>query len=91
MEELFILQYRGFTALGQRVKYDAQQIGHFKRVTDWALHGQLYLNKLRSDHMGWTPPRMETLLNGAPALQSSLHVAEGEREEPPKTPSSSGK
>ena len=47
MEELVILQYGSFAALGERVKYDAQQTGCSQRVTKWALWDQLYLDRLR--------------------------------------------
>ena len=77
MEELVILQYDSFVTLGERVEYDAQQTGCSYSVTDWALHGQLYLDELRRDHLScstshcqeWGLFLLEHLLHNAANMQ----------------------
>ena len=53
MGELVTLQYRCFTILGEQVKEFAQRTGCSKRVADWTLCGQLYLNELKREYPGW--------------------------------------
>ena len=53
MEELVILQYGSFAALGKRASMMLSEPS-LKRVTEQALWGQLYLDELRRDHLGWS-------------------------------------
>ena len=88
MEELVILQYGSFIALGERMKYDTQQTGCLKRVTDWAPWSVIpHQAKKRLPGLEHCQlPRMGTLLTGAPAPQCSCHVAEGKGEDHLKIP-----
>ena len=77
MEELIILQYGSLATLGKRAKYDAQQTGCLKGVTDQTLSGQSHLDELRRDHPGWSTAHhqewglflLEHLLNNAATMQ----------------------
>ena len=47
------MQYRSFSALSEWVKVVTLTTGCSKRVTEPALRGQLFLDKLRREHPGW--------------------------------------
>ena len=48
-----MLQYSSFATLSKRVKQDALRTGCSERVAEWAIQGQLYLDELNRDHLGW--------------------------------------
>ena len=53
MKELVTLLYGSLTALGEQAKHNVLRTSHSKRVAERALRGQLYLDELRREHLGW--------------------------------------
>ena len=53
MEEMVTLQYSSFVANAEWVKVVTLTTSHLKRVADWALGGQLFLDELRREDPGW--------------------------------------
>ena len=54
MEELITLYYGSFAILGEEAKDFAWHTSCSNCVTDRALMSQIFLNKLRREHLGWT-------------------------------------
>ena len=86
-----MLQYGSFTTLGEWAKQDSLRTGCSKRVAEWALWGQLYLDKLKRDQP-WLenctlPSGVGDLPIGESASQCSSYAKEGVRKTPKKAPS----
>ena len=54
MEELVILYYGNFSTLGIQAREYAQRTICLNRVADQILQGQLFLDELYREHLGWT-------------------------------------
>ena len=53
MEEMVTLQYGSFAALREGAKVVTLTTGLLKRVADQTLMGQLFLDELKMEHLGW--------------------------------------
>ena len=53
MEEMVTLQYGSFATLSKWAKAVAFTTGHWKRIADWPLRGQLFLDELRRISLVW--------------------------------------
>ena len=71
MEELVTLQYRNFTILWERAREFAQRPGCSNRVTNWTFRGQLFLNELWQEHLGWSTAHKQVW--GLFLLEHMLH------------------
>ena len=77
MEELVILYYRNVTILRSQAREYTQRTGCLNRVEDQILWGQLFLDELHREHMGWTTTQkqewglfmLECLLHNTATMQ----------------------
>ena len=89
IEELITLQYGNFTFLRERAKDFPQHTSCSNCIADRALRTQIFLDKMRREHLGWaTAPqaRVGTLLIGVPTPQCCLHAEERTLKAFPKIP-----
>ena len=54
MEELDILHYRNFSILGEWVREFTQRTSYSNWVANWTHWGQLFLDEIRREHLGWS-------------------------------------
>ena len=73
MEELVTLWYGNIAILWEQVKQFTLGTGCSNRVADWTLRGQLFLNKLRQEHPGWSTAHKQEW--GLFLLAHLLHIA----------------
>ena len=81
MEELITLYYGNFAILGERVKDFVQCISCSNCITDRTLRSQIFLDKLKRKHLGWTTTHrkewelflLEFLLHSVDAMKKKEH------------------
>ena len=81
MEELVIIYYGNFSILGSHVRDYAQRTGCLNRLADQIIQGQLFLDELHREHLGWTTAQkqewglfmLECLLHNVATLHKREH------------------
>ena len=81
MEEFVTLYYGIFAILGEGAKEFAQHTGCSNQVAEKTLWGQIFLNKLKMEHQGWTTTHkqewglflLEHLLHNVASMRKKEH------------------
>ena len=81
MEELGSLHYGNFSILGEQAREFTWRTSCSNWVADWTLRGQLFLNEIRREHLGWSTIHkqewglflLEHMLHNAASMRRKEH------------------